>query len=67
MPILLKTEWILLIYNHSNITIGLADLHYREISLGDRDPIFWDNGTVRELVKRIESVVIPRHAQFEPD
>lgn len=45
---------------------GLADLHYREMSLGDRDPIMWDNGTVKELVKKIQSVT-PRRVQFEPN
>lgn len=51
---------------HYHNIASLADLHYREISLGSMDPIRYDQDTVKDLATIIQSVP-PRNLQFEPD
>ena len=50
---------------HYHNVASLADLHYREISLGGADPIQWDERKVNDLVNMIRSIS-PRHKQLEP-
>ncbi|KAL3805937.1 hypothetical protein HJC23_007898 [Cyclotella cryptica] len=51
---------------HYHNLASLADLHYRELSLRGMDPIRWDNGTAKELVRLIQSIE-PKHKKLEPD
>jgi hypothetical protein len=45
---------------------GLADLHYREMSLSGAEPLTWDNNTAKDLVKMIRSIE-PRNKMIEPE
>lgn len=50
---------------HYHNLASLADVHYRQLTLGGSDPISWDNGTVKELVRQIQSMDL-KHKSIEP-
>ena len=51
---------------HYHNIASLADLHYREISLGAMDPIQWNRDTVNNLVVIIQGLP-RRNVQLEPE